>query len=366
VPVTVELRGSDVALAERAVTLTGVHWQSPAAAGPLDDRELLDAEKLAAQVERGGDATIYRCFLERPTVVQLPVLYFPKLLEVRDRGHKMRPASVGNLGRFVAVKLGPGPHEIRVRFAGVRWANVASAVAWGGVAVVIVWMRLIGRIRRRPVVLTDDVIPSAARDLSVDRRGFTPRSLASLGMTVRGVLPAWQAMLFAMATLLGAAGPSIYAYAYDRAVHRGPRLSLVASASSVSRPELAAQNAIDGRLSTEWSASGGGSARLTLYPERPAKLDRVTLESRGMELLESWHRARVVVLFKGQKMLEQEALFPDAATVRTHTIDLPATLADQVDLYFSEPVLQTTGGRWIPAEVVNPGYREIRLRWAKD
>jgi hypothetical protein len=37
-----------------------------------------------------------------------------------------------------------------------------------------------------------------------------------------------------------------------------------------------------------------------------------------------------------------------------------------VDLYFSEPVLQTTGGRSIPAEVVNPGYREIRLRWSKD
>ena len=45
-----------------------------------------------------------------------------------------------------------------------------------------------------------------------------------------------------------------------------------------------------------------------------------------------------------------------AATVRTHTIDLPATLTDQVDIYFSEPVLQTTGGRVIPAEVVKPPF----------
>jgi hypothetical protein len=364
VPVTVELLASDVALAERAVTLTGVRWQSPAA-GPIDDRELFDAGKVASRVEQGA-TTVYRCFLDKPAVVQLPVLHYPKLLDVRDRGHKMRPANVGNLGHFLAVKLGPGPHELRVTFAGVRWANIASGVAWGGIALAIVWTRLIGRVTRRPLVIPNTVIPNAARDPGVESRRSTPGSLALLGMTGRGNLPVWRAALFAAAVLLGAAGPSIYAYAYDRAIHRGPQLSLVASASSTSRPELGAQNAVDGRLSTEWSASGGGSARLTLYPERRAKLDRITLESRGMELLESWHRVRVVVLFKGQKVLEREASFPDAATVRTHTIDLPATLADRVDLYFSEPVLQTTGGRPIPAEVVNPGYREIRLRWAKD
>jgi hypothetical protein len=151
VPVTVELLASDVALAERAVKLTGVHWQSPEA-GPLDERELLGAEKIGPQVEQGA-TTVYRCFLEKPALVQLPVLSYPKLLDVRDRGHKMRPANVGNLGRFLAVKLGPGPHELRVTFAGVRWANFASGVAWGGVGILIVWARLVGRIRRRPLCL---------------------------------------------------------------------------------------------------------------------------------------------------------------------------------------------------------------------
>ena len=65
-----------------------------------------------------------------PTLVQLPLLYYRHMLEVRDNGKAVR---YGNLGRFVAVELGPGTHTIQVQFVGIRWANWISAAGWLGV-----------------------------------------------------------------------------------------------------------------------------------------------------------------------------------------------------------------------------------------
>jgi hypothetical protein len=58
------------------------------------------------------------------------LLYYRHMLEVRDNGKAVR---YGNLGRLVALELGPGPHVIEVRFVGIRWANWVSAACWLGV-----------------------------------------------------------------------------------------------------------------------------------------------------------------------------------------------------------------------------------------
>jgi hypothetical protein len=65
-----------------------------------------------------------RCF------IQLPVLYYPRLLDVRVDG---RPAPYYAMGHQIALPLGPGPHEVHVRFVGLRWANRLSQALWVGV-----------------------------------------------------------------------------------------------------------------------------------------------------------------------------------------------------------------------------------------
>src|SRR4029453_13910277 len=44
--------------------------------------------------------------------------------------------SAGNVGRFLALPLTPGWHEVDVEFTGVRWANALSLVGWVGVITV--------------------------------------------------------------------------------------------------------------------------------------------------------------------------------------------------------------------------------------
>jgi hypothetical protein len=79
----------------------------------------------------------YTCSTDRPIVLELPVLYYPKMLEVRDNGRVVR---YGNAASFLAVELGPGEHRLAVRFVGIRWANVTSAIAW----IAIIAIMLIG------------------------------------------------------------------------------------------------------------------------------------------------------------------------------------------------------------------------------
>jgi hypothetical protein len=63
-----------------------------------------------------------------PTLVVVPVLYYPRLLAVHVNG---RPVPYGNLGRFVALELPPGEYRVEVWFTGVRWANAAGMVGLG-------------------------------------------------------------------------------------------------------------------------------------------------------------------------------------------------------------------------------------------
>src|SRR5262249_22403288 len=63
----------------------------------------------------------------RPSIVQLPVLYYPGLLEVRAEGKSL---PYGSLDGYLAVRVPRGTHRIEARFVGLRWANRVSALAW--------------------------------------------------------------------------------------------------------------------------------------------------------------------------------------------------------------------------------------------
>src|SRR6185295_1986603 len=68
-----------------------------------------------------------------PTLLQMPVLYYPGMLDVRVDGQNVVPA---NLGRFLAVEVPAGEHAVSVRFVGVPWANAVSLSGWIGVLLV--------------------------------------------------------------------------------------------------------------------------------------------------------------------------------------------------------------------------------------
>jgi hypothetical protein len=70
-----------------------------------------------------------------PVMLELPVFYYPHVLAVQDNGKKIK---YGNVGHFLAVKLPPGQHRITVRYVGIGWANLVSALAWSVVALIAV------------------------------------------------------------------------------------------------------------------------------------------------------------------------------------------------------------------------------------
>jgi hypothetical protein len=78
--------------------------------------------------------------------VQLPVLYYPKLLDVEIDGQEVACVPLPwHTYLLAGVQLAPGPHDVRVRFRGLPWATRTSALAWaatlGGLAVALVARR---------------------------------------------------------------------------------------------------------------------------------------------------------------------------------------------------------------------------------
>jgi hypothetical protein len=111
----------------RLLEFTRIRLHRPDGTG--SPRPLLPADDVLATTVR-GKTTVCRVHATVPTLVQLPLLYYRHMLQVRDNGKAVR---YRNLGRLVALELGPGPHVIEVRFVGVRWANWVSAAGWLGV-----------------------------------------------------------------------------------------------------------------------------------------------------------------------------------------------------------------------------------------
>jgi hypothetical protein len=282
-----------------------------------------DAVRRATHLGRWTYATVT---VDRPAIVTFPVFYFPGLMRVVLDGASVEPR---NVGRYLALELPPGSHEVATTFTGAAWANWLSLGGWVGV---LAAPGLLARRKRR-----------------VDRGGarFT----------------AGDALLGAAALAAGV----VAVVAFPYLTGTGPmRTSVVANVPSVSGnpPE----NAFDGDATTVWAVPPGPSPVLAIRPRQgAAKLRDVTLDSRETGLFESWQTVRVVLYLDGATVLDRTVKFADADRVGSHKIDLGGRhRTDRVELHFADPVLRTKDGGTVTADVVNPGYREIRLGWSES
>lgn len=115
--------------APAVLQVSRVAWQGEqVAADPLPQMMTKVAKVAAGAKARGRVGCSVK--VDQPTRVVLPVLYYPRLLEVRADGE---PVPYGNVGRYVAVEVPAGRHRVDVRFVGIGWANIAGLIGVGGV-----------------------------------------------------------------------------------------------------------------------------------------------------------------------------------------------------------------------------------------
>jgi hypothetical protein len=129
-----------------ALEIGGIRWKS--ALSNLDEPLLPAAE--VKKMLRAGSATTYVIPNREARLVQLPVFFYPNMLQIRDND---RLISYGNLGHFVALRLPPGDHVITAHFVGVGWANILSLLAWIGVSSSFIFMVIRYYLRNRPKVI---------------------------------------------------------------------------------------------------------------------------------------------------------------------------------------------------------------------
>lgn len=79
-------------------------------------------------VQTVGQITIKESY---PRMVQLPILYYPQLLEVRLDGQKTSYIGLPHwFFSLVGLEVPPGTHQITIEFVGLQWANWVSLVTW--------------------------------------------------------------------------------------------------------------------------------------------------------------------------------------------------------------------------------------------
>lgn len=274
---------------------------------------------------RRGDRVRYDCGTSEPALLVLPVLYYPRMLDVRDKGRRV---SYGNIGRFAAVRLRPGSHQIAMRYRGSWWANLLSGLGWIVLAVLFVVVLFRGGVPRRP----------------------------GCGFPVR------HAILGFIAILAGA-GLAL-AHPVERFIIRNPVVTVTGGTQA--SPEEGPQAAFDGDYRTAWISADSGPNSITVRPSRPARLKKITFFPRVTPLYEGWSHVRVVLWLGGRQVYAKDVDFPDAAHRRADVLRVRATLTDRIDLDFSRPVLETRdGGARLEPQQVRPGYNEIDLTWQR-
>jgi hypothetical protein len=283
-------------------------------------------EGAAMRIRRGG-AAAFAPGDAGPRVARLPVLFYPRLLDVRIDG---QPAGHwGHLDGLVAVDVPAGAHEVTTAVVGARWANFVSGVAWLAV-----------------VVATCAAVLRAARW----RRRSTPSAFP---------LPA--AAFGFVLLVVPMAVPAAFVHWKRDEARRAMGLALP---SSEGFPAAKVMHAFDGDPDTAWVTVPGPSAWLVILPPEQRKVTAIELEPRQTEVLLGWHQVRVILYLKDKTVTDQTFDLPDAAhqPVQVLTLSQPAE-ADGIELRFAQPVTLTRdGSRHIPPEACYCGYREIRIR----
>ena len=295
---------------------------------------LVTVEQIRGQV-RLGERTVADLSFPDRRVVQLPVLFYPGLLEVRADGRRVN--RFGHVKGLLAIDLERGPHHITVGFVGVEWANVVSGMACLAVltGAALVALRRLRHVRRW-----------AAGSVASEARPVFPARAAGFGI-----------ILLAVPMSL----PAAFVHWRREAARRSMGIVLP---SSEGFPAAKVMNAFDGDLETEWVTLPGPSAWLVILPRQPRIVSAIELEPRQTELLGGWHKVRVVLYLGDKTAAEQTFDLPDAARQPLQVLELARpTLADGLELRFSDPVTLTrTGDRQVPPEQCYCGYREIRIR----
>jgi hypothetical protein len=283
--------------------------------------------------------TRVRLKADERVVAQLPVLFYPGLVDLRD--HDRRVAHFGQIDGYVAVDLAPGQHDLVLRFVGVQWANWLSGLSWLGLGagLVVAAVRLA---RRRAAAIK---LPS--------RSAPPPRCRPVFGMS---------AAFFGFALMVS---PPLVA---GWSVYRTKKAARLATGrvypSSEAFPGARAINAFDGDRETEWVTIPGPSAYLIVVPRAPRAVSRIELEPRQTDMLGGWHNVGIALYLKGQKVLDQTFDLPDAGRQPLQVLELhKAGEADKIELRFAEPVRTTLSGEGpLPLQACYCGYREIRIR----
>ena len=287
-------------------------------------------EQSAMRVRRGGTAQFDLPDATR-RVAQLPVLFYPHLLDVRVDGEPTD--DFGHIDGQLAVDLPPGPHHLTAKVTGARWANWLSGIAWLGVACAAV---------------------------VVVRRAFASRRVP-IGSSAPSAFPLPAAAFGFVLLIVPMALPAAFVHWKRDEARRAMGLALP---SSEGFPAAKVMNAFDGDPETAWVTVPGPSAWLVLLPPEQRKVSTIELEPRQTEVLLGWHKVRVTLYLKDKTVADQAFDLPDAARqpVQVLTLSRPAD-ADGIELRFSQPVTLTrTGDRHIPLEACYCGYREIRFR----
>lgn len=80
---------------------------------------------------------------EEAPVVQLPIMYYPRMQRVKSDGRLVKyfPVNYHDYN-LVGLRLKPGKHNIQVVFVGLAWANWISFLAWLSVIVIAITLNI--------------------------------------------------------------------------------------------------------------------------------------------------------------------------------------------------------------------------------
>jgi hypothetical protein len=94
----------------------------------------MDANELQKVCQQQQTTTLCRLNVNSNIhLIELPILYYPQLLEVTVNDHPVAYKSVQYADKLIAAIVPPqaGPLIIKVKFTGLKWANAVSWLAWG-------------------------------------------------------------------------------------------------------------------------------------------------------------------------------------------------------------------------------------------